>query len=184
MAMRRDAFVAAAEFALACRDIAVRFSQPGAGVVGTVGRIRVEPDIATAVPGLAEVALDQRALNAQVLADMLAAAQAASERIARANRVSAEWAPLFRLGPRPFAPELIRLGAEAVGAVTGDAPQLPSGPLHDASEMAPLVPTVMLFASSTNGLSHCKEEDTPREHLELALHAFWLLVDQVLGAPP
>jgi N-carbamoyl-L-amino-acid hydrolase len=38
--------------------------------------------------------------------------------------------------------------------------------------MARLVPTVMLFSSSTNGLSHTKEEDTPREHLELAARAF------------
>ena len=45
--------------------------------------------------------------------------------------------------------------------VTGDAPHLPSGPLHDAAEMVPHMPVVMMFAYSSNGLSHCKEEDTP-----------------------
>ncbi len=34
------------------------------------------------------------------------------------------------------------------------------------------VPTVMLFSSSTNGISHAKEEDTPIEHLELAIRAY------------
>ena len=46
---------------------------------------------------------------------------------------------------------------------TGDAPRLPSGPLHDAAEMVPHMPVVMMFAYSSNGLSHCKEEDTPED---------------------
>ena len=58
--------------------------------------------------------------------------------------------------------------------VTGSDRALPSGPLHDAAEMARTVPTVMLFSSSTNGLSHAKEEDTPIEHLQLAARAYSL----------
>jgi N-carbamoyl-L-amino-acid hydrolase len=50
--------------------------------------------------------------------------------------------------------------------------ELPSGALHDASEMARAVPTVMIFSSSIDGLSHTKEEDTPVEHLEMAAEAF------------
>jgi L-amino acid N-acyltransferase YncA len=42
----------------------------------------------------------------------------------------------------------------------------------DAAEMARHVPTVMIFSSSTNGISHAKEEDTPIEHLELAIRAY------------
>ncbi|MEZ5258489.1 MAG: hypothetical protein R2705_16795 [Ilumatobacteraceae bacterium] len=38
--------------------------------------------------------------------------------------------------------------------------ELPSGALHDASEIAREIPTVMIFAPSTGGLSHTKEEDT------------------------
>ena len=71
-------------------------------------------------------------------------------------------------------------GEEAVLQVTGDAPRLPSGPLHDASEMARLVPTVMLFTSSTGGLSHCKEEDTPEPHLMQGITAFLSLADRVV----
>jgi len=57
---------------------------------------------------------------------------------------------------------------------------LPSGPLHDAAEMARMVPTVMLFASSINGLSHCPEEDTPEEHLLLAARAFGIAVGRAI----
>jgi hydantoinase/carbamoylase family amidase len=178
--LRRDAFLAAAELALACLEIAQRHARPGAGVVSTIGQVRVEPNIPTAVPGLAEITLDQRALDAEVLATLEREAREASERIAREHHVAVEWSPIFQLGPRRFDPSLIRLCEDAVRAITGDAPKLPSGPLHDASEMAPLVPTVMMFASSSRGLSHCKEEDTPEEHLVQTIRAFLLLADKTL----
>ena len=93
IAMRRDAFLAAAQTALECREVARRHSTPGAGVVCTVGVVNVEPKIVTAVPGVCEISLDQRALDADVLAAMLrdardAAAQAA-RRQQRHGRVAA-----------------------------------------------------------------------------------------------
>jgi N-carbamoyl-L-amino-acid hydrolase len=180
--MRRDAFLAAAQTALECREIARRHSTPEAGVVCTVGVVKVEPGIVTAVPGVCEISLDQRALQADVLARMLADAKTASERAAEANNVSVEWRSLWRIEPRPFDPRLIQLCAEAVRDVTGDAPRLPSGPLHDAAEMVPHMPVVMMFAYSSNGLSHCKEEDTPEPHLLKTIEAFLRLVAKTVLA--
>ena len=180
--MRRDAFLAAAATALECREIARRHSRPGAGVVCTVGVVKVEPGIVTAVPGVAEISIDQRALDPDVLALMVREAQEASRRFADENRVSVEWRPLFRIEPRPFDPHLLRLCEESIREVTGDAPKLPSGPLHDAAEMVPHMPVVMLFTHSARGLSHCKEEDTPEEHLEKAIRAFLLLVDKTVAS--
>jgi hypothetical protein len=40
---------------------------------------------------------------------------------------------------------------------------------------------VMMFASSTNGLSHCKEEDTPEPDLEVTIEAFLQLVDKTIA---
>jgi N-carbamoyl-L-amino-acid hydrolase len=181
--MRRDAFLAAAQTALACREIGLRHSRPtpGDGVVCTVGVVNVEPKIVTAVPGVCEISLDQRALNADVLAAMLADAKAASEKAAKENHVSVEWRELWKINPRPFDPALIRLCEEAVREETGDAPRLPSGPLHDAAEMAPHMPVVMMFAYSSNGLSHCKEEDTPAPHLEASIRAYLRLVDKTIA---
>jgi len=180
--MRRDAFLAAAAFALECREIARRHSKPGAGVVCTCGVVKVEPGIVTAVPGVAEISIDQRALDRDVLATMLREAQEASRRFAQENNVTVEWSPLFRIEPRPFDPHLLQLCEESVREITGDAPKLPSGPLHDAAEMVPHMPVVMLFAYSARGLSHCKEEDTPEEHLEQAISAFLLLVDKTVAS--
>ena len=180
--MRRDAFLAAAESALAFRDIANRHTTPTARVVCTVGTVKTEPGIVTAVPGVCEISLDQRALDAAVLATMLDEARAAAARAAKANNVSVEWTRLWQIDPRPFDPRLIQLCTEAVREVTGDAPLLPSGPLHDAAAMVPHMPVVMMFASSSNGLSHCKEEDTPEPHLEKTITAFLRLVEKTVHA--
>jgi N-carbamoyl-L-amino-acid hydrolase len=180
--MRKDAFLAAAESALAFRDIAIKHTTATARVVCTVGTVKVEPGIVTAVPGVCEISLDQRALDATVLAQMLAEARAASWIAAKNNNVSVEWKPIWQIEPRPFAPELIALCEEAVREVTGDAPHLPSGPLHDAAEMVPFMPTVMMFAYSSNGLSHCKEEDTPEPHLLKTIEAFLLLVRKTVNS--
>ena len=179
--MRRDAFLAAAETALECREIARRHSKPGAGVVCTVGVVNVEPKIVTAVPGVCEISLDQRALDAGVLASMFREAQEAATRIARTNNVQVEWTHIWRIDPRPFNPDLLSLCEEAVQEETGDAPKLPSGPLHDAAEMVPHMPVVMMFAYSSNGLSHCKEEDTPEPHLEKTIRAYLRLVDKTIA---
>lgn len=180
--MRKDAFLAAAESALAFREIARRYTTPSARVVCTVGTVKVEPGFVTAVPGACEISLDQRALDTNVLASMYADARAAAATAAAHNNVTVEWRRIWQIEPRPFAPELIALCKEAVHEVTGDALLLPSGPLHDAAEMVPFMPTVMMFAYSSNGLSHCKEEDTPEPHLLKTIEAFLLLVRKVVAA--
>ncbi len=180
--MRKDAFLAAAESAIAFREIARKYTTPTARVVCTVGTVKVEPGIVTAVPGACEISLDQRALDARVLAQMYADAQAAASAAAAANNVTVEWTRIWQIEPRPFAPELISLCDAAVRDMTGDAPHLPSGPLHDAAEMVPFMPTVMMFAYSSNGLSHCKEEDTPEPHLLKTIEAFLLLVRKVVSS--
>lgn len=179
--LRRDAFLAAASTALECREIARRYSKPGAGVVCTTGVVKVEPGIVTAVPGVAEISVDQRALDGNVLAVMVRRAQEASRRFAAENNVTVEWTPLFCIEPRPFDPQLLKLCEDSVREIAGDAPKLPSGPLHDAAQMALHMPTVMMFAYSSRGLSHCKEEDTPIAHLEPSIRAFLLLVDKTVA---
>lgn len=179
--MRRDAFLAAAQAALAFREIGLAHSKPGAGVVCTVGVVDVEPKFVTAVPGGCRISLDQRALHAEVLAAMLAEAKSAADKAARDNNVQVQWERLWQIEPRPFNADLLRLCEEAVREVTGDAHRMPSGPLHDAAEMSLHMPVVMMFSSSTNGLSHCKEEDTPEPHLVQTIDAFLRLVEKAIA---
>ena len=89
---------------------------------------------------------------------------------------------MWRIEPCRFDPRLVDLCGDAVQEATGHAPRLPSGPLHDAVEMGRIMPAVMMFARSANGLSHCKEEDTPEADLEVTIDAFLRLVDKTVAA--
>jgi N-carbamoyl-L-amino-acid hydrolase len=169
MDKRRDALAAAAKLALEIRGIAAR---TGDGAVCTMGSCVTKPGIVTSVVETATVLLDQRHLDADKLAAMLAEANEASQRFAREEDVEVEWERIWRIDPILFDESLIDLADEAVTEVAGQSHRLPSGPLHDAAEVARAgVPTVMLFVQSLRGLSHTKLEDTRPEHLELSVQA-------------
>jgi allantoate deiminase len=169
MHLRRDAFLAAARSALAWRDDAAARDD----VRATTGIVRVSPGIVTAFNGTCELSLDQRALDAGVLADMLATAKENAARLAEEESCTVEWEQVWEIEPIPFNPELIDLADAAIAEVAGTSHRLPSGPLHDAAEMARRIPTVMLFVKSLGGVSHTKEEDTPDADLELSVRALY-----------
>ena len=169
MAVRRDALAAAAKLALEIRPIARKHTD----AVATMGSVKTFPGIVTAVVGRCEATLDMRDLDADVLAQMLAEARAASERFAAEEGCTVEWSKIWSIQPIPFDPRLVALADEAVSEVAGVSHQLPSGPLHDAAEVARAgIPTVMMFVQSLAGLSHNAAEDTRREDLEAAVRAF------------
>ncbi|MBS1118479.1 MAG: Amidase, hydantoinase/carbamoylase [Deltaproteobacteria bacterium] len=182
--LRKDAFLAAAEFALACREISIAYSgkTPRTRVVATCGVVKVEPNFVTAVPGSTEISIDLRALDGKVLAKMLADARKAAAKAARKHHVTVAWSPLLHITPRPFDEGLMKLARASIKEVTGSAPDLPSGPLHDAAEMAAIVPTAMVFAQSSPGISHTRLEDTPRRALDQSIRAFLLTVERALAA--
>jgi N-carbamoyl-L-amino-acid hydrolase len=178
MAMRRDALAAAAKLALEIRPIARR--HPDA--VCTMGSVKTFPGIVTAVVGRCEATLDQRDLDAEVLATMYREAKEASERFAEEEGCSVEWSKIWSIEPIAFDAKLIEFCEEAVQEVAGVSHRMPSGPLHDAAEVARLgVPTVMLFVQSLGGISHNKIEDSKVEHLEMAVRALDRLAAKTLG---
>jgi allantoate deiminase len=176
MDVRHDAFLAAARSALAFREDAAARED----VRATTGIVRVSPGIVTAFNGTCELSLDQRSLAADVLADILARAQQASRDMAADEGCEVAWERIWQIEPIPFHPELIDLADAVITEVAGTSTRLPSGPLHDAAEMARVIPTVMLFVKSLRGLSHTKEEDTPVEDLELSVRALDQLTRRTL----
>ena len=180
MDQRRDALAGAAKLALEIRPVA---AEVGDGAVCTSGGVVCKPGIVTSVVETAEQLLDQRHLDAAKLARLLELAQEASERFAREEDVEVEWKRIWSIEPIPFDDRLIELADESVREVAGASHRLPSGPLHDAAEVARAgIPTVMLFVQSLRGLSHTKLEDTKDEHLELSVQALDRLTTKALEA--
>lgn len=167
MPMRRDSFRAASRFALAVAEIGDRHDG-----VTTVGAVACKPGVVTAVAGETTITLDMRHIDAGSLAAMFAESKAAAQAAAEAEGCTVEWEHIFRIPPMPFHPLLLDAARTSVREVEGHDVEIPSGALHDASEMAREIPTVMIFSSSTAGLSHTKEEDTPVDHLHMAADAF------------
>jgi N-carbamoyl-L-amino-acid hydrolase len=178
MDKRRDALAAAAKLALEIRPIA---AEVGNGAVCTSGNVVCRPGIVTSVVETAEQLLDQRHLDATSLRRLLELAQQASERFAREEDVEVAWERIWSIEPILFDERLIELADESIREVCGTSHRLPSGPLHDAAEVARAgIPTVMLFVQSLRGLSHTKLEDTKPEHIELAVQALDRLTTKAL----
>jgi beta-ureidopropionase / N-carbamoyl-L-amino-acid hydrolase len=178
MDKRRDALAGAAKLELEIREIAKR---TGDGAVCTMGGVVTKPGIVTSVVETAECLLDQRHLDASKLAAMLEEAKSASERFAQEEDIEVEWDRIWNIEPILFDDALIELADESIREVAGTSHRLPSGPLHDAAEVARAgVPTVMVFVQSLRGLSHTKLEDTKPEHLELSVQALDRLASKTI----
>jgi beta-ureidopropionase / N-carbamoyl-L-amino-acid hydrolase len=169
MTVRRDALAAAAKLALEIRTIAKR--HPDA--VCTVGSVKTFPGIVTAVVGRCEATLDQRDLDAGVLAAMYSEAKEKSAQFAAEEGCTVDWSRIWNIAPEPFHPQLIKLCEAAIRETAGRSHRMPSGPLHDAAEVSRAgIPTVMMFVQSLKGISHNKIEDTREDDLRLAITAF------------
>ncbi len=178
MTQRKDALGAAAKLALEIREIAKKRQD----AVCTVGSLKTFPGIVTAVVGRAEMTLDQRDLDADVLAAMYREAVAASERFAKEENCTVEWSKIWDIQPIPFHPELIGFCNDAILETVPTSHKLPSGPLHDAAEVSRAgIPTVMMFVQSLRGISHNKIEDTKENHLELCVQAFDKLASKTMA---
>ena len=177
MNRRRDAFLAAARMSPEIYAIAER-----CGGVCTIGSCTTKPGIVTSVVEECRITLDQRHLDAAALQRMLSEAREAAGRFAAQGNVSVSWERLWQIEPVLFNADLVALCAESIREACGSVHRLPSGPLHDAAEVARAgVPTVMMFVQSLHGISHNKIEDTKEEHLELCVRAFDGLATRAIG---
>lgn len=174
MDKRKDALLAAARMSPAIYEITGRH-----GGVCTIGSCTTKPGIVTSVVEECRITLDQRNLSADDLAAMLEDAEDASKRFAEAGNVTVKWDKLWQIAPILFDDTLINLCDEAIKETCGTSHRLPSGPLHDAAEVAQAgIPTVMMFTQSLHGISHNKIEDTKEEHIEMSVEAMGRLAEK------
>jgi N-carbamoyl-L-amino-acid hydrolase len=179
MDRRRDAGLAAAELALAVERIA-----RARGGVGTTGSVDLEPGIVTAIAGHAGVAVDLRHPDAGELAAMLEETREAAAVTAGGRSCEHSEQSIWRVEPIPFDPELVARAEAAAAAAGGRPTAIASGALHDAAELARVVPATMIFAASRGGISHAPDERSSDEDLRAAIAAFGGLAGTVLLEEP
>ena len=112
---------------------------------------------------------------------MLDSARAACETAAEERHCGLRDAEVWRIDPIPFDPDLVAAARAACAEVTGDGAELPSGALHDAAEVARVLPAAMVFCPSKDGISHAREEDTSEADLAAGIEAFGNVVNRVLA---
>jgi hydantoinase/carbamoylase family amidase len=177
MSMRRDSLAAAARSALEVRESAIDH-----GGVATVGRMDSNPGVPTAVAGRTEMQLDQRHLRADSLAAMLEDALSSARAAADAFGCTVEVRNVLSVAPTVFDPRLVEIARASVRDAGGeDGDPIPSGPLHDATEIGRVVPTAMIFAQSDPPISHAAIEDSSEEALAVAIGAYGRSVEQIFA---
>jgi N-carbamoyl-L-amino-acid hydrolase len=169
MAQRADAFAAAARVSALLPERFANIVTPQS--VWTIGHIRVHPNASSIVPGRAEFTLQWRDIDADRLDRMEAAIVALLDEVSATTgcKVCAERLRQD-LSPVPMDAHLQGVLADAAEAVApGRWRSMPSGALHDASNLSRVMPVAMLFVPSINGISHDFAEDTADDDLAMGV---------------
>jgi allantoate deiminase len=164
MDLRLDALTGAAAMVQAVESIAKSLGKPA---VATVGKLEVEPDQINVVPGKVVFTVDLRHSD-------LGGRRALEERIrslcatiSQERRLGLAIRTLQAKPPVAMHPDVRALLARAAKECGVQATEMVSGAGHDAQILAARCRVGMLFVPSIGGRSHCPEEATSPEHIEL-----------------
>jgi allantoate deiminase len=164
MELRRDALAGAAAMIQAVEAIARSL---GAPAVATVGKLRVEPDQINVVPGRVLFTVDIRHADATGRRALEERIRSLCAGIASERSLGLALRPLQARDPVPMDPALRAVLAQAAKDYGVETQEMVSGAGHDAQVLSARCRVAMLFVPSVGGRSHCPEEATKPEHLEL-----------------
>ncbi|WP_172839402.1 hydantoinase/carbamoylase family amidase [Tateyamaria omphalii] len=168
MALRRDAFQGLVAFSGRLNERLRNVVTPSS--VWTIGHVAVAPNASSIVPGQVRFSMQWRDGDADRLARMEAVIEETLAEVAAEMNLGVEQGPLLGLEPVAMDGHLracLEAGAEAVAP--GKWRRMPSGALHDATNVARVMPVAMLFVPSIGGISHAFEEDTDEADLVAGL---------------
>ena len=158
MSMRRDAGLAAGEIVVAVRRIATEMAGTQ---VGTVGALRLHPDLVNVVAARARLIVDLRNTDDEDLQTAERRLLGALKRIAEAEGVDIDTKWVARFEPVVFDPRVVSLVESTAECLGLSVQRMPSGAGHDAQILAEVCPAGMVFVPSVKGISH-----NPAEHTE------------------
>ncbi|MCH9824716.1 MAG: hydantoinase/carbamoylase family amidase [Alphaproteobacteria bacterium] len=168
MHLRKDAFQALGAFNALIGERFKNVATPQ--TVWTIGHVKLHPDAHSIVPGRATFSMQWRDGDADRLGRMEEVIRNAASEIADAQGFELSFGPMLGLEPVAMSAGLrSALEASAEEHAAGRWRKMPSGALHDATNVARYLPVAMLFVPSINGISHAFEEDTDEADLVTGL---------------
>jgi allantoate deiminase len=165
MHLRHDALAGAAEWIAAVESLAQRTE----GLVATVGKVDVKPNVANVIAGAARVSLDVRHAEDAPRKSAAETLLAQAESISARRGLSLQWTRQMDQPAVPMDERLMAILAAAIESAGLPVKRMTSGAGHDAMVMAALVPTAMLFLRSPGGISHHPDEVVLEEDVDAAL---------------
>jgi N-carbamoyl-L-amino-acid hydrolase len=181
MVRRKDAGVAMVRLATRIHD---RFPEiAGLRTVWTIGRMLIEPNAPSVIPGRAEMQVQFRDADPERLVVFEKTLHDLVDEANRAGPCHVEIEPIARSEPRPMDPgfqALIEQAAE--DHAPGMHMRLPSAAGHDAAVLSYRMPAGMMFIPSLGGISHHWSEDTNEEDIVLGAQVFADAAERILRA--
>ncbi len=169
MALRRDAFQGLSAFNTRLNERLRNVVVPQS--VWTIGHVDLTPNASSIVPGQVRFSIQWRDGDAERLRRMQEVIEATLNEVATETGLEVAMAPLLGLEPVEMDHALrARLEAGAETIAPGRWRRMPSGALHDATNVARLMPVAMLFVPSIGGVSHAFSENTNEVDLVAGLH--------------
>jgi N-carbamoyl-L-amino-acid hydrolase len=179
MVRRKDAGVAMVRLATRIHD---RFPEiAGPRTVWTIGRMLLEPNAPSVVPGRAEMQVQFRDADIDRLAAFDKSLHELVSEADRAGPCACEIETIARTEPRPMDP---RFQDQIEAAAERHAPhmhmRLPSAAGHDAAVLSYRMPAGMMFIPSLRGISHHWSEDSKEEDIVLGAQVFADAAERIL----
>ena len=162
MASRRDAVAGFAEIVAGVTACAERMGPPA---ITTIGRIEVEPNLATAIAGTVRFTIDARHADAGRCAELCAAQDALMREVAERRGLDIDWQVTSQHDACRANPELLDALKRVARDMAIPSIEMVSGAAHDAQQMARIAPVAMVFVRSRGGRSHTPEEFSSTEDM-------------------
>ncbi|GAE25500.1 beta-ureidopropionase [Halalkalibacter wakoensis JCM 9140] len=163
MPMRKDALFAMNDF---IQNIRTELNKLEQDLVYTVGRVNVKPNIHTVIPNKVVFSLEARHKDAEVIDDVEELIRKQAEAIMNEGDCQVQLTKMWSRDTVWFDEKLVTLLENSASALGYSYKRMISGAGHDAQFINKIAPSVMLFAPSKNGKSHCEEEETSWEECE------------------
>ncbi|WP_199535009.1 hydantoinase/carbamoylase family amidase [Shimia thalassica] len=164
MHLRKDAFQALSAFNERLNAAFDELVTPS--TVWTIGHVSLHPNASSIVPGSVTFSMQWRDSETSRLEQMETVVRETAAAVATDIGVTCSFGPILGLAPVAMNARLKQALRDSAAEIVPDLwREMPSGALHDATNVAAHMPVAMLFVPSIGGISHAFEEDTNESDL-------------------